>query len=301
MERYLDYATVERGLASHSVAAYRRDLALYTRWLEQAGVASLDEVGDGDVAAFVEWLGRQPTRDGGRYAASTVARVVGTVRLLHRFLVDEGLGTHDPARDVSGPRPPRTLPATLTAAQVERLLAAPSGDDALALRDRAMLELLYAAGLRISELVSLDVDDVDPVEATVRCTGKRDKQRIVPVGEPALAAVEAWRVRGRPSLGPQGPALLLNARGRRLTRQGGWQIVTRHAEAVGLSDEVSPHTLRHSFATHLLDGGADIRVVQELLGHASVTTTQIYTHLSRARLRDVYTAAHPRARRAGDG
>ena len=179
--------------------------------------------------------------------------------------------------------------------QVEALLNAPVGDEPVALRDRALLEILYAAGLRISELVDLDVDDIDLAARTVRCIGKGDKERIVPMGRVAKKAVEAWLVRGRPPFRPTSPAFLVNRRGGRLTRQGGWKILKKHAEAAGLTDAVSPHTLRHSFATHLLDNGADVRVVQELLGHASVNTTQVYTLVSRTRLRAVYEKAHPRA------
>jgi integrase/recombinase XerD len=178
---------------------------------------------------------------------------------------------------------------------VERLLAAPVGDGPLPRRDRALLELLYGAGLRISEATDLDVDDLDPVDRLVRVRGKGDKERVVPYGEVAAHALEAWLVGGRPALRPSSPSLFVNARGGRLTRQGAWKVVTGHATRAGLSDEVSPHTLRHSFATHLLDGGADVRAVQELLGHASVTTTQIYTHTSRERLKQVYRDAHPRS------
>ena len=294
--RYLDYLRAERGLSSHSLAAYERDLALYGAYLDERGIASPLSVGDADVSGFVAWLRERPTRRGRPYATSTIARALVTIRGFHRFLRDEGLTDRDPSRHVGGPRPPQRLPRALSTDQVVRLLAAPTGDDALALRDRAMLELLYAAGLRISELTALDVDDVDEQERTVRCVGKGHKERVLPVGRMALAAVGAWLVRGRPLLGPQSPALFTNGRGGRLSRQGGWQIIKRHADAAGLAAEVSPHTLRHSFATHLLDGGADLRVVQELLGHADVGTTQVYTMVSRTRLHDVYQRAHPRAR-----
>ncbi len=229
------------------------------------------------------------------YASATVARTLVAVRGLHKFLVREGLGDADPSTEVAGPRPPRSLPKALTMPQTEALLAAPAGDEPVALRDRALLELLYACGLRITELVELDVDDVDLVARTVRCLGKGSKERVVPVGRVAHRAVEAWLVRGRPAFAPRAPALLVNRRGGRLTRQGGWKILKKHAETAGLGATVSPHTLRHSFATHLLDNGADVRVVQELLGHASVNTTQVYTLVSRARLRAVYERAHPRA------
>jgi integrase/recombinase XerD len=229
------------------------------------------------------------------FAAATVARTLVAVRGLHRFLVREGLTGVDPSVEVTGPRLPRPLPKALPLEAVERLLAAPVGDDPPALRDRAMLEVLYGAGLRISELVDLDVDDVELESGSVRAFGKGRRERIVPLGRPARRAVEAWLVRGRPGLTPEGPAMFVNLRGGRLTRQGAWKVVRRHGEAAELADDVSPHTLRHSYATHLLDGGADVRIVQELLGHASVNTTQIYTMVSRARLREVYERAHPRA------
>ncbi|MPZ72501.1 MAG: site-specific tyrosine recombinase XerD [Nitriliruptorales bacterium] len=294
-ERYLDFLAVERGLSPHSLAAYRRDLSLYARFLEGAGIHGPLESTADDLASFVSWIRDQRTAKGGSYAPSSVARTLVAVRGLHKFLVREGLSAYDPSSEVTGPRPPRALPKALTMPQTEALLNAPVGDDPVALRDRALLEILYAAGLRITELVDLDVDDVDIPGRTVRCVGKGDKERIVPMGRVAQRAVEAWVVRGRPALRPKGPALLVNRRGGRLTRQGGWKILKKHAEAAGLGDAVSPHTLRHSFATHLLDNGADVRVVQELLGHASVNTTQVYTLVSRTRLKAVYEQAHPRA------
>jgi integrase/recombinase XerD len=297
-ERYLDHLRVERGLSPHSLAAYRRDLALYARYLADAGLDGPVDAGRDDLAGFVAWVRGRRTAAGGTFAATTVARTLVTVRGLHRFLVREGLATVDPSTEVTGPRLGRPLPKALPLEAVERLLAAPTGDDPAALRDRAMLEVLYGAGLRISELVDLDVDDVDLESGSVRAFGKGARERMVPLGRPARAAVDAWLVRGRPSLSPQGPALFVNLRGGRLTRQGAWKVVARHGEAADLAGQVSPHTLRHSFATHLLDGGADVRVVQELLGHASVSTTQIYTAVSRARLRAVYDRAHPRAGRA---
>lgn len=298
-DRYLDFLAVERGLSSHSLAAYRRDLRLYGTYLEEVGIDDPRAAVDYDLATFVSWLGRRRTARGTAYAATTVARILVSVRGLHRFLVKEGLADRDPSTEVMGPRPGRALPKALTTEMVEQLLAAPVGEDPAALRDRAMLEVLYATGLRITELVSLDVDDLDLVSRTVRCVGKGSKERIVPVGRLASAAVEAWLVQGRPALQPRAAALFCNARGGRLTRQGAWKILKKHAEAAGLADTVSPHTLRHSFATHLLEGGADLRVVQELLGHASVSTTQVYTLVSDDRLRSVYEQAHPRAAAAG--
>ncbi len=293
--RYLDYLSVERGLSPHSLAAYRRDLELYGRYLDAVGISEPSRATPEDLTAFVPWVREQRTSKGRPYALSTVARTLVAVRGLHRFLVREDLCREDPASQLCGPRPHRPLPKALALDQVERLLGAPTGEDAVCLRDRALLELLYGSGLRISELVNLDVDDVDLRRRTVRCLGKGSKERVVPVGRPAARAVSAWVVRARPGLSPTTAALFVNRRGRRLTRQGGWKIIKKHAHAVGLADAVSPHTLRHSFATHLLDNGADVRVVQELLGHAHINTTQVYTLVSRTRLRAVYERAHPRA------
>ncbi len=293
-DRFLDHLRVERGLSGNSLAAYRRDLGLYGAYLAQAGRTDPAALTRDDLAGFVAWL-RAGGQDRQAYAESSVARTLVAVRGLHRFLLAEGLAGADPTLELAGPRGDRPLPSALTVAEVERLLAAPSGEDASALRDRAMLELLYATGLRISELVGLDVDDVDADERAVLARGKGGRERVVPLGRAAVAAVEGWRVRGRPQLAPHVPALLVNQRGGRLTRQGAWKRLKAHAGAVGLAERVSPHTLRHSFATHLLEGGADVRLVQELLGHASIRTTQIYTLVSDTRLRAVYDLAHPRS------
>jgi integrase/recombinase XerD len=293
--RYLDYLSVERGLARHSLAAYRRDLDLYGTYLHEVGITSPLEATRDDLAAFVAWFRDRETPHGRPYAPATVARTLVAVRGFHRFLLREGLATDDPSSEVTGPRLRRSLPKALSREQVDRLLSAPVGDEPVALRDRAMLELLYASGLRISELVDLDVDDVDTTTLVVRCRGKGSKERYVHMGRPAGRALDAWLVRGRPEFGPRGPAVFCNRRGGRLTRQGGWKIIKQRAQAVDLGALVSPHTLRHSFATHLLEGGADVRVVQELLGHATVSTTQVYTLVSQARLRSVYEEAHPRA------
>lgn len=299
--RFLDYLLVERGLSEHSLVAYRRDLRLYERFLTQRGVTDVTTVDIATLRGLVPWLRTTPNALGSTYAPRSIARTIAAVRGFHRFLVTEGLAVDDPARELSAPRLPRTLPRALTVAQVERLLGAAAGAAPAAVRDRALLELLYSAGLRISELVALDVDDVDLQLRTVRCLGKGRKERIVPFGRPAARAVDALLARGRPALHASGPWLLCNQRGGRLTRQGAWKIVKANAETVGLGEVVSPHTLRHSFATHLLDGGADVRVVQELLGHASVNTTQIYTQVSTTRLRSVYERAHPRATADGAG
>lgn len=294
---YLDHLRVERGLSDNTVAAYRRDLRHYERYLIERGIGDAREVEQEDVERFVAWMRTRRTDRGQPYATATVARAVVAVRGLHRFLSREGIATVDVAAEVPTPPRQRSLPKALPVEEIERLVAAPVGEAPASLRDRAMLELLYGAGLRISELITLDVDDLDRPDQLVRVRGKGGKDRVVPYGGAAAEALDHWLVRGRPDLAGRDPAVFLNRGGRRLTRQGAWKIVKTHAAAVGLGDAVSPHTLRHSFATHLVDGGADVRAVQELLGHAHVTTTQVYTLVSRERLREVYARAHPRARR----
>ncbi|MEU5879787.1 site-specific tyrosine recombinase XerD [Spirillospora sp. NPDC047279] len=302
---YLGHLAVERGLAANTLSSYRRDLRRYVTALAGRGHDAIDQITEDDVRAFLVDL-REGDEDHPPLAAGSAARAVVAVRGLHRFAQREGLAPGDPARDVKPPTPPRRLPKAISLDDVERLLAAvtaagePGGaaEAARALRDRALLELLYGSGARISEAVGLDVDDLDLDEGFARISGKGGKTRVVPIGDYARKAVEAYLVRARPELGKAGrggPALFLNARGGRLSRQGAWMVLRAAAERAGLSD-VSPHTLRHSFATHLLDGGADVRVVQELLGHASVTTTQVYTLVTVQLLREVYATSHPRAR-----
>jgi integrase/recombinase XerD len=295
--RYIDHLAAERGLSANTIQAYRRDLGLYRSFLGEVGIDDPREVLGEDLDAFVAWLRARTSAAGTPYASSSVARIVVAVRGFHQFLAREGLMTADVSAELGIPRADRPLPKALSVAVVERLLAAPSGSDPRSRRDRAMLELLYGSGLRISELTDLDIDDIDEVERLVTVSGKGDKQRVVPFGDLAATELEGWLIQGRPALAPRSPAVFVNARGGRLTRQGAWKRIKSHAERVGLADDISPHTLRHSFATHLLDGGADVRAVQELLGHASVTTTQIYTLVSRGALREVYERAHPRARR----
>lgn len=313
VDAYLDHLAVERGAARNTLGAYRRDLDRYRDFLTGRGITALQQVGESDVAEFTMVL-----RAGGLahppLAASSVARALIAVRGLHRFAAAEGMTSTDVAHAVKPPAPGRRLPKALPYDQVLRLLEAagggPIGDATVhgagtdagprGLRDRALLELLYSTGARISEMVGLDVDDLDTEERAVVLHGKGGKQRMVPIGRPALAAVDAYLVRGRPVLAANGKgtagALFLNARGGRLSRQSAWQMLQTAAERAGIGATVSPHTLRHSFATHLLDGGADVRVVQELLGHASVTTTQIYTLVTVNTLREVWATAHPRAR-----
>lgn len=293
--RFLDHLRVERGLSQNTLAAYRRDLTKYDQYLTGLGLGDPTEADARVVQGFVVWLSGPGSPDDRPYATSSVARMTVAVRQLHKFLAREGVTDADPAARVSAPTSARPLPKALSVADVEELLDIP-GDGPGPLRDRTLLELLYGSGLRISEVIDLDLDDVDRVDRLLRVRGKGDKERIVPFGRVAAEALDAWLVRGRPTLAPEGPAVVTNLRGRRLSRQGAWSVVGKHAERAGLSGKVSPHTLRHSFATHLLDGGADVRDVQELLGHASVATTQIYTLVSEGRLRSVYEQAHPRAK-----
>jgi len=297
MAGYLDHLRAERGLAANTILAYRRDLLRYLAFLEEHGIAAPSAAAPEDLENYVAWLRASRTAEGGAYTPASIARFVVTVRGLHRFLAIEGVTGTDIALGLDAPSTGRSLPKALSVEAIERLIAAPLGEDPLARRDRALLELLYGAGLRISELTGLDIDDIDRVDRLVRVRGKGDRERVVPFGELAADAIDDWIGQGRPRLAPRGPAAFLNVRGSRLSRQGAWKVLRGHAEAVGL-DGVSPHTLRHSFATHLLDGGADVRSVQELLGHASVTTTQVYTLVSRSALRAAYLQAHPRAARS---
>jgi integrase/recombinase XerD len=300
---------VERGLAASTVESYRRDLRRYASVMASRGKTTLGDITPADVADFLASL-REGDAEHAPLAVSSAARAVIAVRGLHAFAVAQGLAGTDPAREVPPPSPPRRLPKAITVEDVELLLdaAGPGPDDLSAeprlLRDRALLEFLYGTGARISEATGLDIDELqlgsDPV---VRLIGKGGKHRVVPVGRYAVRALEAYLVRARPGLAAASrrasasPAVFLNARGGRLTRQGAWGVLHAAVDRAGLATEadVSPHTLRHSFATHMLDGGADIRVVQELLGHASVTTTQVYTLITVDRLREVYASSHPRA------
>jgi len=299
---YLDHLAVERGLAANSLASYRRDLRRYLAHLAGRGVTEPPAVTAADVTSFLVHL-REGDAEHPPLAANSAARAVVAVRGLHRFLVNEGITAADPAKAVRPPSPPKRLPKAISVAEVERLLSAAAADETpKSVRDRALLELLYGCGARISEAVGLDVDDLDLHSGVVRLLGKGSKERVVPIGSYGRDAVSAYLVRGRPALaaaattGSVSPALFLNSRGGRLSRQSAWTVLRAAAERAGITRQVSPHTLRHSFATHLLDGGADVRVVQELLGHASVTTTQVYTLVTVDRLREVYATAHPRAR-----
>jgi len=303
LQGYLDHLTIERGVAANTLSSYRRDLRRYSKHLSDRGIHDLAKVGQDDVSEFLVAL-RRGDPDSGRVALSAVsaARALIAVRGLHRFAAAEGLAELDVARAVRPPTPGRRLPKSLTIDDVLALLEGAGGDSPadgpLTLRNRALLELLYSTGSRISEAVGLDIDDIDTQARSALLRGKGGKQRLVPVGRPAVQALEAYLVRGRPELARRGrgtPAIFLNARGGRLSRQSAWQVLQDAAERAGITSGVSPHMLRHSFATHLLEGGADVRVVQELLGHASVTTTQIYTLVTVHALREVWAGAHPRA------
>lgn len=297
VDRFLDHLTVERGLSRNTLDAYRRDLQRYVAFLRERGIADPLSAGEEDIGAFLAHLSATEYVPGKRYRPSSVARTLAAVRSFHRFLVREGTAHADPAALISRPRVPRNLPRPLSLDEVERLIASPGDDGPVALRDTAILETLYGAGLRISELVGLDVDDVDLTEGSILAKGKGSKERIVPLGRYGVHALESYLTRGRPGLARAGSrgALFLNQRGGRLTRQGCTNIVHAMAKRAGIRRRVTPHMLRHSFATHLLERGADVRVVQELLGHASVATTQVYTLVTNEQLREVYLTSHPRA------
>jgi integrase/recombinase XerD len=304
MRSYLDHLTVERGLSRNTLESYRRDLRRYTEYLIDVGVTTIDVVSEKEVAGFVAVL-RSGDEQHPALVASSAARAVVAARGLHRFAVREGIAPTDPAAAIRPPAPPRRLPRALPIDDVVAMLEAAGFDGTVkAVRDRALLEFLYGTGARIGEAVGLDVDDLDLENGAVLLHGKGGKDRIVPVGGYARAAIEAYLVRGRPTIATgsgassrgNGGGLFLNLRGGRLSRQSAWAILRSAADRAGVRATVGPHTLRHSFATHLLDGGADVRVVQELLGHASVTTTQVYTLVTVDRLREVYATAHPRAR-----
>jgi integrase/recombinase XerD len=292
-DRYLRHVAIERGLSANTVAAYRRDLGGYLDWLRSEGVEYPRQISAKHVAGFARQLATREEP----LTASSMARMLSTVRGWHRFLLDEGLVDEDVAHEIKPPKLASRLPKAISVDQVTALLATTDGDDPVSLRNKALLELLYATGARVSEAVGLNVDDVIDQDI-VRLTGKGSKQRIVPLGSYARTAIDAYLVRARPTFSVRGkatPALFLGTRGARVSRQNAWLIIRQAAERAELSD-ISPHTLRHSFATHLLEGGADVRVVQELLGHSSVATTQIYTLVTADTLRDMYTTAHPRAR-----
>jgi integrase/recombinase XerD len=295
VDRYLRHVAIERGLSDNTVQAYRRDLGSYREVLVRRGVGDPALITSADVSAFAHELRTRADRP---LTASSMARMLSSVRGFHRFLLEEGIVAVDVAAEAKPPKLTMRLPKAISIEQMASVLAATDGDDIQSLRDKALLELLYATGARVSEAVGLNVDDVIEGDI-VRLFGKGSKQRIVPVGSYARAAIDAYLVRARPALSVRGratPALFLGIRGQRVSRQNAWLIIRAAADRAKLGIEISPHTFRHSFATHLLAGGADVRVVQELLGHSSVATTQIYTMVTADTLRDMYTTAHPRAR-----
>ncbi|TCJ23459.1 site-specific tyrosine recombinase XerD [Nocardioides jejuensis] len=299
MRTWLDHLAVERGLAANTLSSYRRDLRRYAAYLAAAGVTEMDAITEATVTGFLVKL-REGDADHPPLGSTSAARTIVAVRGFHKFAVLDGLATHDPAAAVKPPAPAKRLPKALPLSEVEAILeAAGASGTRLALRDRALLEVLYGTGARISEAVGLDVDDIDLELGQVLLKGKGSKERIVPIGSYARDALAAYLRDARPDLmsttTPAG-AIFLNSRGGRLSRQSAWAVLVKAAGLAGVTKDVSPHTLRHSFATHLLDGGADVRVVQELLGHASVTTTQVYTLVTVDNLREVFATAHPRAR-----
>jgi integrase/recombinase XerD len=303
VDDYLRHLSIERGLAKNTIAAYRRDLSSYLGYLDKQQISNASQISESTVTGYVSFIS-----ESGALSSNSVARMLAGVRGLHKFWLFESITVGDPSSMVKPPKLPKRLPKAITISEVEKLIEASGPDpksldagepDLARVRDRAILELLYATGARISEVTALNLDDlVDPT--MIRLFGKGSKERIVPVGSYAQNALEVYLVSARPVLVKKGkgtPALFLNQRGSRLSRQSAWQIISDCADAAKLSSEVSPHTLRHSFATHLLEGGADVRVVQELLGHSSVSTTQIYTLVTVDALREVYATSHPRARK----
>ena len=289
VDAYLSYALAEQGLAPRTIEAYKRDLDDFARFLRARGTTRPEDVTRAAVTLYLVSLRRR-----GRSPA-TVKRRTAAIRSFYHYLLREQMMEQDPTLDLGAPKLPRRLPNVLTVDEVDRLLSAPDPSTPEGLRDRAMLELMYGSGLRVGELVGLNLGDVDPAAELVRCLGKGSKERVVPVGSRAVAALLAYQRRGRPALARRRAlqALFISSRGR-LTRQACWKLTRAHARRAGISRALTPHVLRHSFATHLLEGGADLRAVQEMLGHASISTTQIYTHVARDRLRAVYAQAHPR-------
>lgn len=290
LRQYLNHLTVEKGLSPNTLDSYARDLESYLQFLAGKGIVIPEDVTRQVIVGFLESL---QSRD---YSATSIKRKVSAIKGFHKFLVREGLTQNLPSAELATPKIPRRLPKTLTVSQIENLLSCPQGNAPVALRDRALLETLYGSGMRVSELTTLDTGDVDFIRGFVRCFGKGSKERLVPLGSFALEALAEYIRKGRPDLLKRytEQALFVNARGKRLSRKGAWLLVKKYAEQAGL--KLHPHSLRHSFATHLLEGGADLRAVQEMLGHASISTTQIYTHVSREHLREVYLTTHPRAR-----
>ncbi|VEI12413.1 site-specific tyrosine recombinase XerD [Trueperella bialowiezensis] len=297
VNQYLAHLRVERSLSDNTIAAYSRDLQHYVDHLNARGVRSFAQVSDDDAASFADYL-HSGLPSGKPMAQSSIARMLTSIRRLHEFLYEEGRVGHDPTRGVRPPKQPMRLPKAITIDEMERLIAAASvGEGPIPLRDRALVEILYGTGARVSEAVGLTGDDVDLDAAQIRLFGKGRKERVLPLGRYAIDALDQYLVRGRPDLASKGRGnafVFLNKRGNPLSRQSAWGAIQDIAGRAGM-DGISPHTFRHSFATHLLEGGADVRIVQEMLGHASVTTTQIYTKVTTEKLREMYVSSHPRA------
>ncbi len=290
LDHYLNYLTVERGLASNTLDAYGRDLARYLDYLENHQITALDKITPAVVLRFLSYL------KGSGLSARSRARSLAALKTFHKFLVREKLSTDNPTDQVASPKSLAALPHTLSPFDVDSLLASPQGDTPLAWRDRAMLEIIYATGLRVSELVSLKLSDLQMDVGYLTAFGKRSKQRIVPLGEAAIVSLREYLQHGRPGLDKERGShyLFLNRSGEGLTRQGFWKIIKRRGLEAGIKQSITPHIMRHSFATHLLENGADLRSVQAMLGHADISTTQIYTHVTRERLRKMHAQHHPR-------
>lgn len=292
VDTYILHLKVERGLAVNTLDSYRRDLTKFIRFLKRQGVFGLEQVDRQRIMAFMEDLHKK-----GR-AAATISRNLAAIRSFYSFLNQENLVSHNPSTELDSPKIPKRLPNILSIAQVTKLLEQPKVNDAGGMRDKAMLELLYATGIRVSELVDLDLPDVNLDMGFLRCIGKGSKERIIPMGQVAVACVRTYLNKGRGALvrDPEEKAVFVNIHGRRLTRQGFWKILKKYVRQAGIDGDITPHTLRHSFATHLLENGADLRAVQEMLGHSDISTTQIYTQVTANHLRDVYQQSHPRAK-----
>jgi integrase/recombinase XerD len=293
VDTYLLHLKVERGLAQNTLDSYRRDLTKFVRYLSRQGVVDFEQVDRREIMSFMEGL-----HNSGR-AAATISRNLAAIRSFYGFLSQENLVKNNPSTELESPKIPKRLPQILTVSQINSLLAQPDGKNAAGMRDKAMLELLYATGIRVSELVDLNLVDVNLEMGFLRCLGKGSKERIVPMGKMAVSCMQLYLQSGRGKLlrDSQEQAVFLNVHGRRLTRQGFWKILKKYVRQAGLKEDITPHTLRHSFATHLLENGADLRSVQEMLGHSDISTTQIYTQVTANHLREVYQQFHPRAKK----
>jgi integrase/recombinase XerD len=291
IERFIHYLAVERGLAQNTLESYARDLTAYIDFLQRGGIRDLNQTRRANIIAYLAELQRK-----GR-ATTTISRNLASLRAFYGFLLRDGLLDGDPTANLESPKIEKRLPKVLSVGEVESLLEGPDQGTVAGVRDKAMLELLYATGIRVSELVSLNISDVNLNMGFLKCYGKGSKERIIPLGTVALQSVSDYIMRSRVKLSrnPSEESLFLNHHGQRLSRQGFWKIIKKYAHTASIDKEITPHTLRHSFATHLLENGADLRAVQEMLGHADISTTQIYTHLTKSRLKEVYAKAHPRA------